>query len=367
MPQTLGTATPLITTIVPTFRRPALLGRALRSVLAQTFGDFRVCVYDNASGDETERVVVDIAKADARVVYHRHAANVGSLNNFIFGMRRVDTPYFSFLSDDDVLFANFFQTALDGFGRHPEAMLSIGSTLEFDQAGRLLYAPLTRWPREGLYAPPNGMFAMLGNRHPTWTSVLMRRENIEQVGLLDAEVGGPADLDYELRVAARFPVVISFKACAAYVKHPGSSSVREDTSVIAGYLKISKTLRQEPSLDQTARARVDLLLARQIDAKLLEICVKSIVHGDEQVACDAARMLQTRLRRGLVGSCFRLAVGACLRWRLLRALLSWSEAARLAVRSYKASRALGAFASIGLRPKWYARYLTEYKGRPVVG
>jgi len=367
MRQTPGTATPIITTIVPTFRRPALLGRALRSVLAQTFGDFRVCVYDNASGDETERVVADIAKGDARVVYYRHAVNVGALNNFIFGMRLVDTPYFSFLSDDDVLFPNFFQTALDGFGSHPKAMLAIGSTLEFNQAGRLLYAPLARWPREGLYAPPDGMFAMLGNRHPTWTSVLMRRENIEQVGLLDAEVGGPADLDYLLRVAARFPVVVSFKACAAYVKHPGSSSVCEDTSVIAGYLKMAKTLGQESSLDQTARARVGLLLARQIDAKLLEICVKSIVYGVGQVARDAARMLQLRLRNRVVGACFGLAVGACLRWRLLRALLSWSEAARLAVRSYKASRPLDTGARIGRRPKWYARYLSENNGRPVVG
>jgi glycosyltransferase involved in cell wall biosynthesis len=42
-----------ITTIIPTFMRPQLLGRAIRSVLGQSYPHFEVHVYDNASGDET--------------------------------------------------------------------------------------------------------------------------------------------------------------------------------------------------------------------------------------------------------------------------------------------------------------------------
>jgi len=53
---------PLITTVIPTYRRPAMLRRAIRSVLSQTFPDFRLCVYDNASGDETAVVVEEFRK-----------------------------------------------------------------------------------------------------------------------------------------------------------------------------------------------------------------------------------------------------------------------------------------------------------------
>lgn len=44
---------PIITAVIPTYRRPRLLRRAIKSVLAQTYPHFQVCVYDNASGDET--------------------------------------------------------------------------------------------------------------------------------------------------------------------------------------------------------------------------------------------------------------------------------------------------------------------------
>jgi len=39
-------------------------------------------------------------------------------------MEHVDTPYFSFLSDDDILLPDFYQDALDGFTKHPEAIFS---------------------------------------------------------------------------------------------------------------------------------------------------------------------------------------------------------------------------------------------------
>jgi len=53
---------PLITTIIPTHCRPTLLRRAIYSVLNQTYPHLQVCVYDNASGDETAFVVAEIAK-----------------------------------------------------------------------------------------------------------------------------------------------------------------------------------------------------------------------------------------------------------------------------------------------------------------
>ena len=70
--------TPQITTIIPTYRRPHLLRRAIQGVLNQTYSDFQVCVYDNASGDETAQVVAEFAARDNRVKYHCHSQNIGA-------------------------------------------------------------------------------------------------------------------------------------------------------------------------------------------------------------------------------------------------------------------------------------------------
>ena len=87
---------PLITTIIPTYRRPRLLQRALRSVLAQSYPNFCVCVYDNASGDETERVVREFMKYDSRVQYIQRSENIGAARNFDDAMRRGPHLFFPF-------------------------------------------------------------------------------------------------------------------------------------------------------------------------------------------------------------------------------------------------------------------------------
>jgi len=89
-----STVEPVITTIIPTYRRPNLLRRAIISVLNQTYPNFQLCIYDNASGDETPEVVAEFAKHDSRIKYYCHPENIGALNNFNYGMERVNTPFF---------------------------------------------------------------------------------------------------------------------------------------------------------------------------------------------------------------------------------------------------------------------------------
>ena len=102
---------PLVTTIIPTFRRPILVRRAIISALSQTLSDLRVSVYDNGSDDETEATVRDLQSIDSRIDYYRHPSNIGALNNFNFGLSRVESDYFSFLSDDDFLLPDFYELA----------------------------------------------------------------------------------------------------------------------------------------------------------------------------------------------------------------------------------------------------------------
>ena len=123
----------MITTIIPTYRRPIFLRRAIKSVLEQKNASFQVCVYDNCSEDETEANVRELAKNDERVLYYRHSKNIGGLANFLHGMSRIETDFFSFLSDDDYLLPGFYQRALAALDRHPEAMCWAGITLNVDE------------------------------------------------------------------------------------------------------------------------------------------------------------------------------------------------------------------------------------------
>lgn len=128
----------LITTVLPTYRRPALLKRAVLSVLNQSRQDFVVQILDNASGDETEVVVRDLMRADSRIRYHRQAENIGAIRNIIAGLGTVQTRYFNILCDDDALMPEFFATTV---GIHeasePPAAFVATRVAVLDEAGAI--------------------------------------------------------------------------------------------------------------------------------------------------------------------------------------------------------------------------------------
>jgi len=345
-----------VTAVIPTYRRPQLLRRAVLSVLSQTHRDVRVRVYDNASGDETARVVGELAAADGRVSCHVHDHNIGATRNFQFAMRDVRTPYFSCLSDDDVLFPDFYATALASFDGAPAAMMSICSTLEFTKAGEFLYAPLALWPREGRFDPPAGAFAMIDNRHATWTGIVFRREVLDEVGTIDADVGPPADLDFELRVAARFPFVVSFAPAAGYLNHGASVSATEDASVIAGYRRMASNLASDDRLPANFRVRIERLLERQMRRKLVEIVVKALCRDRDVVAGHAAQMLAREFGGTAEARAAVAAYRACTVSKTARSLLRGLERTRLWLRARRCAR--GTRRGSGRDPAEFARFVS---------
>ena len=216
------TAKPQITVIIPTYKRPQLLKRAVRSVLNQTYPNFQICIYDNASEDETESIIRELAREDERVIYHCHAKNIGPYANFNYGLRHVDTPFFSFLSDDDFLLPEFFETMMQNFIKYPDAAFSTGLTVHSD--GKRIYWPtLLHWKREGYYPPHEGLYWNI-KHWLTWTGIIFSRKVLDSIGLLDEDMGPLADYDFILRIVAHYPIVVSKKPSAVFCLHASNIS-----------------------------------------------------------------------------------------------------------------------------------------------
>lgn len=204
----------LITTIIPTYRRPKLLKRAIESALNQTLDRIVVHVYDDASNDETEEVVRECMKKDPRVHYLRHPENIGLLRNYQFGLSQVKTPYFSFLSDDDVMFPWFYEETMKGFEQFPEAALSAGSAIIMSEKGKVIRVPMDLWEREGVFSPPEGLLQMI-SKYPVPSCALFHRKVIDAVAI-DMTNGLTWDCDYFLQIAARYPIYISKRPCGIF-------------------------------------------------------------------------------------------------------------------------------------------------------
>jgi glycosyltransferase involved in cell wall biosynthesis len=90
---------PLVSVVIPTFGRPALLERAVRSVLAQTMADLELFVV--IDGDDPATVAMLAAIPDPRLHAIVHSANKGAGEARNTGIDAANGNWIAFLDDDD--------------------------------------------------------------------------------------------------------------------------------------------------------------------------------------------------------------------------------------------------------------------------
>jgi len=90
---------PTVSVIIPTYNRAHLIGRAIESVLSQTYDCFEIIIVDDASVDGTERVIRNYT--DKRIRYIRSDKNMGPAGARNVGIESARGKYIAFLDSDD--------------------------------------------------------------------------------------------------------------------------------------------------------------------------------------------------------------------------------------------------------------------------
>ena len=104
---------PKLSIIVPTFKRPVLLKKAIKSIQEQDFKDLEIIISDDNSNDETAQIALRLQEKDHRIRYvvntsYKQGPN-GNKNN---GLDYANGEFISFLDDDDVLLPKALSTLL---------------------------------------------------------------------------------------------------------------------------------------------------------------------------------------------------------------------------------------------------------------
>lgn len=214
-------SSPIITTIIPTYRRPALLRRAVESVQAQSFADVKICIYDNASGDETEDVVTEIMQRDKRVHYTKRPRNIGPGPSMVQAVSVVDTPLFSLLNDDDFLLPDLYLRATSAVAERPEIGFVCSKTLSVDVTKGSMQYRNRDWDA-GVYQPSNDMASKMFVSHFVQTGVVMRMDMTRIIGPFDL-LGN--DALFMTMAAAAMPFAVLDIYGSVFTAHPGAYSV----------------------------------------------------------------------------------------------------------------------------------------------
>jgi len=176
----------VISVILTTYQRRALVERALASVLAQSTAAVEAIVVDDGSTDGTAEV---LAHQPIQLVRIPHSGNPAVARNA--GLDRARGELISFLDSDDTLRPNALKDLSDALDAEPVAGFAYGD-YEPDPGPR----PLV--PRVG-----DIFDRLLDSDFLVTGAVLFRRSLLGVVGVLDPHCSPAEDWDYWLRLAAR--------------------------------------------------------------------------------------------------------------------------------------------------------------------
>jgi glycosyltransferase involved in cell wall biosynthesis len=189
---------PTVSVIIPTHNRAALVGTALRSVLAQTFQDFEVLVVDDGSSDDTSELCRQFPDARIRWLRHDTARGGGAARNT--GITHSRGQYIAFLDDDDEWFP-------EKLARQMEVMLASPPEVAGVYSGYLIVDRATKRVRGRMIPTRRGdLQAALLQSNPIGgsSSVLLKKSALERAGLFDERLPSFQDRDLWIRISREF-------------------------------------------------------------------------------------------------------------------------------------------------------------------
>lgn len=242
-----GIGHPLVSVIVTTYNRRALLEETLDSIRSQTYSNLEILVVDNESGDGTEDYVRSLS--DPRVRYFRNPNGGVIAVNRNFGLEQAEGDYVAFCDDDDLWLPRKIERQLEEFDRRPDADVVATATILFD--GRSVLGVNRRsLPLSTITFPHQIVF---GNEIAL-SSVLARRSSILAVQGFDTNPDFCAVEDFHLWMkvtCAGGQIRMVRRPHVLYRTHPGQASAKDRRKTV---LKIMKAVEDLAARKMISRA-----------------------------------------------------------------------------------------------------------------
>jgi glycosyltransferase involved in cell wall biosynthesis len=190
---------PTVSVVLPTYERRGVVGRAIQSVLDQTYGDFELIIVDDGSTDSTLEVVASLD--DRRIRCIRLERNLGPAGARNVGIDAAAGRFVAFQDSDD----EWLPTKL---GRHMRVFDACGPEIG------VVYSDMERIHLNGIHEYHRSPDVLPGRLIDPGTgfyqvcnlgiqSTVIRRECLTAVGGFNEEFPALEDLELFVRLSTR--------------------------------------------------------------------------------------------------------------------------------------------------------------------
>ena len=184
-----------VSVIIPTYNRGPLLEKAVDSVLAQSYDNYEIIVIDDGSTDDTRARLANY-NSKVRYIYQENSGPAAARNK---GIKEAQCSLLAFLDSDDWFSPQKLETQLDRMQKEPHYLISHTDEIWY-RRGKLLNQ------KKKHHKPGGYIFERcLELCAVSMSTVMVRRELFDSIGVFDETLPCCEDYDFWLRASIRHP------------------------------------------------------------------------------------------------------------------------------------------------------------------
>ncbi len=201
---------PLLSVVMATYNRSDLVGRAIESILNQTYNDFELIIVDDGSTDGTPQILQKYAAKDKRIILlqQNNQGLAAARNTAVY---KAQGKYIAFMDDDDVSAPNRLDKQVTFLEKYPDYDACTCGSQVVNLEGKPIYNETNPLYDIDYFPVKHGPFNN-GKWHPECglgpTACLTKESFINCNGYRVADHLIIEDLDFTLRFLRKYKTAI---------------------------------------------------------------------------------------------------------------------------------------------------------------
>lgn len=126
---------PRISVLMPAYNSMTTIAAAIASILNQTYSNFELIIIDDASTDQTKRVIDQFS--DSRIKVHSNTTNLGITNSLNVALSLACGEYIARMDADDIALPTRLELQVQHLAADPDLGIVGGQILTMDAQGSL--------------------------------------------------------------------------------------------------------------------------------------------------------------------------------------------------------------------------------------
>jgi len=232
-----------VSIIINCYNSEKFLRETINSVLKQTYKNYELIIFDDASTDSTKDIALSYGD---KVKYYNTKKNIplGLARNL--ALEKSTGDLIAFLDHDDIIYPERLKYQVNFFKKNPDVDLVFSSSNIIDENSKIINGIM---PNVSIHSKTENFRDILKYYPICWLTVMFRRKVIDEIGNFEDEFNQIEELDLILRIISRKKFKFLPDIVGAYRVHSDNLSKKNNyLSVKKEFKRCYQNLIMEPTI-----------------------------------------------------------------------------------------------------------------------